>query len=261
VTSEGTTEADLLDAYPRLTHDDVQAALRCAAYVVAHEVIALPRAVQRAAVRFLADENLDFAAVRTHRTAVHDVRALAKEVCQTVHAEVIALASREGRILLTEDKDFGWLAFVAGAGSEGVILIRFPASARPLLGPSVLDLVASPRDALPAPFTVLQPGSPAWVRLNTRRRVASGRLARAPRRARPTPGSFVRRRTSRRPGGSRSGHAARGLHRSRPSLCRSSRCPRHHRPGEVDAVAFKTRVDPALDGNHLEVSEAVSRKG
>jgi uncharacterized protein (DUF433 family) len=39
--SEGATEADLLDAYPRLTREDVQAALRYAADSVAHEVIVL----------------------------------------------------------------------------------------------------------------------------------------------------------------------------------------------------------------------------
>lgn len=35
--SEGASEADLLDAYPRLTRDDIQAALAYAADVVAHE--------------------------------------------------------------------------------------------------------------------------------------------------------------------------------------------------------------------------------
>jgi uncharacterized protein (DUF433 family) len=41
--SEGATEADLLDAHPRLTHDDIQASLRYAADALAHEVIVLPR--------------------------------------------------------------------------------------------------------------------------------------------------------------------------------------------------------------------------
>jgi predicted nuclease of predicted toxin-antitoxin system len=109
-------------------------------------------------VRFLADENLDFALVRSLRSAGHDVRALAEETTRTVDAEVIAMAAREGRILLTEDKDFGWLAFVAGASSEGVILVRFPGNARQTLGPSVLDLVAKHGEALRASFTVLQPG-------------------------------------------------------------------------------------------------------
>jgi uncharacterized protein (DUF433 family) len=43
--SEGATEADLLDAHPRLTRDDIQAVLRYAADAVGHEVIVLPRAV------------------------------------------------------------------------------------------------------------------------------------------------------------------------------------------------------------------------
>ncbi len=109
-------------------------------------------------MRFLADENLDFGVVRALRAAGHDVRALAEETTRTLDAEVIALASRDRRILLTEDKDFGWLAFVAGAGGEGAILVRFPASARPLLGHAITDLVASHGNALTGSFTVVQPG-------------------------------------------------------------------------------------------------------
>ena len=37
--SEGASQADLLDAYPRLTHEDIQAAMRYAADVLAHEEI------------------------------------------------------------------------------------------------------------------------------------------------------------------------------------------------------------------------------
>ena len=42
--SEGATEADLLDAYPRLTHADIQAALGYAADTLAHETIVLQTA-------------------------------------------------------------------------------------------------------------------------------------------------------------------------------------------------------------------------
>lgn len=38
--SEGATHADLLDAYPRLTREDIQAALALAADALAHEEIA-----------------------------------------------------------------------------------------------------------------------------------------------------------------------------------------------------------------------------
>ena len=37
--SEGATEADLLEAYPRLTRQDIQAALAYAASSLAHETI------------------------------------------------------------------------------------------------------------------------------------------------------------------------------------------------------------------------------
>jgi uncharacterized protein (DUF433 family) len=42
--SEGATEADLLDAYPRLTRADIQAALGYAADTLAHETIVLQTA-------------------------------------------------------------------------------------------------------------------------------------------------------------------------------------------------------------------------
>jgi uncharacterized protein (DUF433 family) len=42
--AEGATEADLLDAYPRLTRDDVRAALAYAADSLAHETLVLQSA-------------------------------------------------------------------------------------------------------------------------------------------------------------------------------------------------------------------------
>jgi uncharacterized protein (DUF433 family) len=41
---EGASESDLLDAYPRLTKEDIQAALSYAASSLAHEVILLQTA-------------------------------------------------------------------------------------------------------------------------------------------------------------------------------------------------------------------------
>ena len=43
--SEGATEADLLDAYPRLTKLDIQAAFAYAADTLAHETIILQPAI------------------------------------------------------------------------------------------------------------------------------------------------------------------------------------------------------------------------
>lgn len=71
---------------------------------------------------------------------------------------MVAEALRDGRILLTEDKDFGWLAFVEGLCSMGVLLIRFRNDARAEIAQSVVWLVAKHGPELTGAFTVVQPG-------------------------------------------------------------------------------------------------------
>jgi predicted nuclease of predicted toxin-antitoxin system len=109
-------------------------------------------------LRFLADESCDFAVVRGLRSSGHDVRALAEETSRTDDRDVIALAAQENRVLLTEDKDFGWLAYVSGAEHHGVILLRYPGRARDAMVRDVQAVVAEQGDELAASFTVLGPG-------------------------------------------------------------------------------------------------------
>ena len=110
-------------------------------------------------MRFLADESCDFAVVRALRVAGHDVLAIAETARGAKDREVIRLARDERRVLLTEDKDFGWLVFVAHMQSPGVILIRFPAAARHQLNTAVRQLIASQAQELVGSFVVLQPNS------------------------------------------------------------------------------------------------------
>jgi uncharacterized protein (DUF433 family) len=49
--SEGASEADLLDAYPRLTREDIHAALKYAADTVAHEEMVLLEPGRRRSTR------------------------------------------------------------------------------------------------------------------------------------------------------------------------------------------------------------------
>jgi predicted nuclease of predicted toxin-antitoxin system len=78
-------------------------------------------------VRFLADESCDFGVVRILRASGHDVLAVPEISPRLLDEDAALWARREQRILLTEDKDFGQLAFASGDPSGGVILIRFPA--------------------------------------------------------------------------------------------------------------------------------------
>lgn len=109
-------------------------------------------------MRFLADESCDFAAVRALRAAGHDVAAVCETSPRATDAEVLDLAAREDRTLLTEDKDFGQLVFAGAGARAGVVLIRFRPQARPGLGKAVTDLVSPHGDNLRARFTVLEPG-------------------------------------------------------------------------------------------------------
>ena len=110
-------------------------------------------------MQFLADECCDFAAVRTLRAHGHDVLAVCEFQQRSVDKDVMDLALAENRILLTEDKDFGWLVFAARVDSPGVILIRFPAYARSLLAEAVLKLVNEHASQLVGSFVVLRPGA------------------------------------------------------------------------------------------------------
>ena len=110
------------------------------------------------ALRFLADESCDFGVVRTLRAAGFDVLAVSEMTTRSVDRELIEQARREQRLLITEDKDFGWLVFASHAASPGVILIRFPGHLRQTLARSVLHLVQTQGERLLGSFVVVEPG-------------------------------------------------------------------------------------------------------
>lgn len=116
-------------------------------------------------MRFLADESCDYAVVRALRSAGHDVVAVADTNAQAPDSEVADLAASDGRILLTEDKDFGQLVFAQGEPSLGVILLRYPAKARGEIGGDVVDLVAKHARRLAGYFVVVTPAQIRFRRM------------------------------------------------------------------------------------------------
>lgn len=111
-----------------------------------------------AALRFLADESCDFGVVRALRAEGYDVLALTEITTRSVDSDVIAQASQEKRVLLTEDKDFGQLVFASQADSAGVILIRYPGNTRKSLQDAVVKLAHEQGDEIRTAFVVMQPG-------------------------------------------------------------------------------------------------------
>lgn len=121
------------------------------------------------ALRFLADEGCDFAVVRALRKAGFDVAAVSEIMPRSKDRDIIKLSHTDNRVLLTEDKDFGWLVFVSQADSAGVILIRFPANARSTLPATVVWLAEEHASELHKAFVVLEPNQ---VRLSRNSRSA-----------------------------------------------------------------------------------------
>lgn len=114
-------------------------------------------------MRFLADESCDFAIVRALRAAGSDVTAVAEDTPSITDRDVIDMARTENRVVLTEDKDFGQLVFAALAGSTGVILVRYPTTARSEVPATVVRVVQTLGTRLRGAFVTLSPGR---VRVN-----------------------------------------------------------------------------------------------
>jgi hypothetical protein len=110
-------------------------------------------------VRLVADESCDFSVVVGVRAAGHDVVSITELMSGVDDEKVIELAASERRLLLTEeDKDFGQLVFAAAKENSGVILIRYPVSARSTLTEAVVRLLSDRGEALYSRFVVLEPG-------------------------------------------------------------------------------------------------------
>lgn len=76
-------------------------------------------------MRLLADENIERGMVKTLRSKGHDIKAISEISPRASDEEVLAIARKERRLLLTRDKDFGDMVHRQFKLSSGVLLIRF----------------------------------------------------------------------------------------------------------------------------------------
>ncbi len=75
-------------------------------------------------MQFIIDESTGAAVVKYLRQAGHDVLAVAETMPQARDPDILARAAAEGRILITNDKDFGELVFRSGQAHQGILLLR-----------------------------------------------------------------------------------------------------------------------------------------
>lgn len=109
-------------------------------------------------MRSLADEGFDSRVVESLRSAGHDVEAVAILARGATDAEVLELARRDKRILLTEDRDFGQLVFASELGNlSGVLYARCPEVERPMLPRNIVSVVDHLGRSLERCFVVWTP--------------------------------------------------------------------------------------------------------
>jgi predicted nuclease of predicted toxin-antitoxin system len=107
-------------------------------------------------MRFLADENFPGDAVAQLEAVGHDIAWVRDVAPGAKDSEILALAAREERILLTFDKDFGELARRAALPvSSGVMLFRLPFPAASQVGSVLANRIAERTDWA-GHFTVIE---------------------------------------------------------------------------------------------------------
>ncbi|MFP4250302.1 MAG: DUF5615 family PIN-like protein [Armatimonadota bacterium] len=75
-------------------------------------------------MKWYADESVEKRIVDALRAAGHDVVAVSEIAPSTRDEDVLLDATRRGRLLLTNDTDFGGLVFGRGFKAHGIMLLR-----------------------------------------------------------------------------------------------------------------------------------------
>ena len=75
-------------------------------------------------MRFIVDESAGAAVAAYLRAAGHDVLAVADDMPQADDQDILARASAEQRVLVTNDKDFGEMMYRLHQSHVGILLLR-----------------------------------------------------------------------------------------------------------------------------------------
>ena len=110
-------------------------------------------------MRFLLDQDVYAATARFLSELGHDaVRIAELGLAQASDVELLGFAEKEDRILVTRDRDFGGLVFVAGLG-KGVVYLRVLPSTQGAVHAELERVLATySEEQLRNAFVVVEPG-------------------------------------------------------------------------------------------------------
>jgi predicted nuclease of predicted toxin-antitoxin system len=91
----------------------------------------------------LADENIPKKAIECLVRMRIDVKSVRETTPGLIDREVIKLANREDRVIITFDKDFGKLIFKEKKSIRGLILLRFNAISPEQISDRIVHIIKS----------------------------------------------------------------------------------------------------------------------
>jgi len=109
-------------------------------------------------MRFLADENVSRWVIDKLRLAGFDVISIAEVGQGSSDKDVVGMANAEGRILVTEDRDFREIVVRQRLGVAGVILLELDRLSNLAEADRVTEIVSAHTSKLAGHLVVVEPG-------------------------------------------------------------------------------------------------------
>jgi predicted nuclease of predicted toxin-antitoxin system len=109
-------------------------------------------------MRLLADENVSRLVVARLRNAGFDVMSIAETRSGASDYDILAAASSKGRVLITEDRDFGEMVVRKRLRVHGVVLMELDRLSNAAEADRVATVVSSNAEKLAGNLIVIEPG-------------------------------------------------------------------------------------------------------
>src|SRR5574337_2233363 len=108
--------------------------------------------------RFLADENVPRLVVERLRSAGFDVKSIGGRDAGASDSEVLSIAVDEGRVVITEDRDFGEMIVRQRARVSGVLLLELDRLSNMAEADRVTSVVSANDERFSGHLVVIEPG-------------------------------------------------------------------------------------------------------
>lgn len=113
-------------------------------------------------MRWLADESVEVSTIEALRIAGYDVEAIREIEPGAPDDRVLDRAHRRGRILITDDLDFGELVIRDRQPVPGIVLLRLSAGSPQWRAQRLLQVMAAIEERMPGSFVVIENTSIRW---------------------------------------------------------------------------------------------------